>query len=314
MSSHVRRAVTGVVMAASLAVVSNVGSTVRAADSQSVVPFKIQVPNAVLTDLKQRLSRARFADELPDAGWDYGTNLAYLKSLVEYWRDKYDWRTQEKPLERVRPVHDEHRRGRHPLRPSAIENPKGHAAAAAQRVAELDHGVRKSDRSADRSGRTRRTRRRQLQRRHPGDARIRLLRQAARTRLRSRADRAHVGAADGASWLHALRRARQRLGQRDCHPRGARRSRTRGGAAPRRVRRRAQRQLRRRPPAADREQRRQRRPQPGIPGDSIDETADAGAGVERFTGGPRLVDCRKVVRMGRSRRRPREDRSRRTNC
>jgi len=68
----------------------------RAADA--IVPFKIQVSNAVLADLKQRLSQARFADEFADAGWDYGTNLAYLKSLVGYWRDKYDWRVHEKRL------------------------------------------------------------------------------------------------------------------------------------------------------------------------------------------------------------------------
>jgi pimeloyl-ACP methyl ester carboxylesterase len=67
-------------------------------DTPTIVPYKIQVPNAVLTDLKQRLSQARFADEFPDAGWDYGTNLAYLERLVEYWRDKYDWRAQEKKL------------------------------------------------------------------------------------------------------------------------------------------------------------------------------------------------------------------------
>src|SRR5438093_9399867 len=68
------------------------------ASSQAIVPFKIQVPEAVLTDLKRRLAQSRFADEFPDAGWDYGTNLAYLKSLVEYWREKYDWRAQEKRL------------------------------------------------------------------------------------------------------------------------------------------------------------------------------------------------------------------------
>ena len=66
--------------------------------ADAVVPFTIQVPNAVLADLKQRLSQARFADELADAGWDYGTNLAYLRSLVGYWRDKYDWRAHEKRL------------------------------------------------------------------------------------------------------------------------------------------------------------------------------------------------------------------------
>src|SRR3989442_4941500 len=74
------------------------GSARRSAGSPAIVPFKIQVPNAVLTDLKQRLSQARFADEFPDANWDYGTNLAYLKSLVDYWRDHYDWRAQEKKL------------------------------------------------------------------------------------------------------------------------------------------------------------------------------------------------------------------------
>jgi len=70
----------------------------RATESAAIVPFKIQVPETVLADLKRRLAQARFADEFPDAGWDYGTNLAYLKSLVEYWRDKYDWRAQEKRL------------------------------------------------------------------------------------------------------------------------------------------------------------------------------------------------------------------------
>jgi len=74
------------------------GSTPRPADAPAIVPFKIQVPDAVLTDLKQRLSQARFADEFPDAGWDYGTNLAYLKGLVDYWRDHYDWRAHEKKL------------------------------------------------------------------------------------------------------------------------------------------------------------------------------------------------------------------------
>src|SRR5262245_20588141 len=57
--------------------------------ADDVVPFKIQVPDAVLEDLKHRLEQARFADEIPDANWDYGTNAAYLKALVGYWRDKY---------------------------------------------------------------------------------------------------------------------------------------------------------------------------------------------------------------------------------
>src|SRR5438046_9212337 len=68
------------------------------ANAQAIVPFKIQVPDSVLSELKRRLVQARFADEFPDAGWDYGTNLAYLKSIVEYWRDRYDWRVRGKRL------------------------------------------------------------------------------------------------------------------------------------------------------------------------------------------------------------------------
>jgi pimeloyl-ACP methyl ester carboxylesterase len=75
-----------------------VASAPRSGGSDAVVPFKIHVSDAVLTDLKQRLSRARLADDIPDAGWDYGTNGAYLKQLVDYWRDRYDWRAQEKRL------------------------------------------------------------------------------------------------------------------------------------------------------------------------------------------------------------------------
>jgi microsomal epoxide hydrolase len=37
-------------------------------------------------------------DEIPGADWDYGTNLSYLKTLVEYWRTRFNWKSQEKLL------------------------------------------------------------------------------------------------------------------------------------------------------------------------------------------------------------------------
>ncbi|MBO0795629.1 MAG: epoxide hydrolase, partial [Ktedonobacteraceae bacterium] len=61
-------------------------------------PFQIHVDEEVLLDLRQRLARTRWPDELPEAGWDYGTNLAYLQQLVRYWRESYDWRAQERLL------------------------------------------------------------------------------------------------------------------------------------------------------------------------------------------------------------------------
>ncbi len=69
-----------------------------AAADEAIVPFKINVPDSVLRDLKERLARTRFPDQLQNVGWDYGTDPAYLKPLVEYWRDRFDWRAQERRL------------------------------------------------------------------------------------------------------------------------------------------------------------------------------------------------------------------------
>jgi pimeloyl-ACP methyl ester carboxylesterase len=62
----------------------------------AVTPFKVEVSDAVLKDLKDRLDNTRWPDEIPGSGWDYGANLDYIKELVEYWRTKFDWRAQEK--------------------------------------------------------------------------------------------------------------------------------------------------------------------------------------------------------------------------
>jgi len=62
------------------------------------VPFTIRVPDAVLTDLRERLARTRWPDEPPGAGWSYGSDVAYVRELCTYWRDKYDWRRHEAVL------------------------------------------------------------------------------------------------------------------------------------------------------------------------------------------------------------------------
>jgi microsomal epoxide hydrolase len=61
-------------------------------------PFTVRVPDRVLADLRDRLGRVRWPDEPPDAGWRFGTELAYMKDLVEYWRARYDWRAHEAQL------------------------------------------------------------------------------------------------------------------------------------------------------------------------------------------------------------------------
>ena len=65
-----------------------------------VKPFQIDVPDAVLDDLRDRLARTRWPDQIPGSGWGYGTDRAYLQDLCEYWRTSFDWRAVERALNR----------------------------------------------------------------------------------------------------------------------------------------------------------------------------------------------------------------------
>ncbi|HEY3177100.1 MAG TPA: epoxide hydrolase [Candidatus Polarisedimenticolia bacterium] len=61
-------------------------------------PFRIEVTRELLRDLSDRLERTRWPDEIDGARWSYGVSPAYLRELVEYWRDSFDWRGQEERL------------------------------------------------------------------------------------------------------------------------------------------------------------------------------------------------------------------------
>ena len=58
-------------------------------------PFRLDVPEAALADLRERLKRTRFPDQAPGEPWKTGTSLAYLKDLLQYWQSGFDWRAQE---------------------------------------------------------------------------------------------------------------------------------------------------------------------------------------------------------------------------
>ena len=64
-------------------------------------PFRIAIPDETLLDLKHRLQQVRWPDAISD-GWDYGTDLRYLRSFVDYWRDDYDWRKYEAELNELK--------------------------------------------------------------------------------------------------------------------------------------------------------------------------------------------------------------------
>jgi pimeloyl-ACP methyl ester carboxylesterase len=61
-------------------------------------PYRIEIPQAQLDDLHERLDRTRWPDELPGVGAAYGAPLADVRELVDYWRHDYDWRRHEAEL------------------------------------------------------------------------------------------------------------------------------------------------------------------------------------------------------------------------
>ena len=88
-----------------------------------ITPFTVEISDAALEDLHRRLRDARWPDQLPDAGWDYGAEMGYIQELARYWADEYDWRTAEAELNELdhfttaidgQNIHFIHQRSPHP--------------------------------------------------------------------------------------------------------------------------------------------------------------------------------------------------------
>jgi epoxide hydrolase len=89
---------------------------------EDIERFHIRVDDSTLEDLRLRLSMTRFPDQIDGTGWEYGTPIAYVRELVRYWRDEYDWRVQEAQLNELdhfrtridgQQIHFVHARSRH---------------------------------------------------------------------------------------------------------------------------------------------------------------------------------------------------------
>jgi microsomal epoxide hydrolase len=114
-----RLGLVGLIIAAALAA----SGTSVSAQADAIRPFTIHVPDAVLDDLKARLARTRLTDPLQGSGWTHGTDIAYLRELLAYWRDRFDWRAAERRLNQMEQfttaidgltMHFVHRRSKHP--------------------------------------------------------------------------------------------------------------------------------------------------------------------------------------------------------
>ena len=88
----------------------------------TVQPFRIDIPDAELGDLRDRLHRTRWPEAECVDDWTQGIPLAYTRELATYWADDYDWRTRERALNRFDqftteidglPIHFIHQRSPH---------------------------------------------------------------------------------------------------------------------------------------------------------------------------------------------------------
>lgn len=86
-------------------------------------PFSLDVPEAVLDDLRDRLARTRFAPDVDNDSGKYGLSTERLRELVEHWLNGYDWRAQERSINELPqakveidgvPIHYVHVRGKGP--------------------------------------------------------------------------------------------------------------------------------------------------------------------------------------------------------
>ena len=107
--------------------------------------FDDPCPDRVLDELGQRLAHTRWSYQIAGTHWDAGTDVDYLRQLVTYWHDAYDWRAHEAALNRFAQFRDPARRHRHPLHPRARQGGRAVPADPHPRLSRFVLPVREAD-------------------------------------------------------------------------------------------------------------------------------------------------------------------------
>ena len=196
-------------LAFGLCVVSALGFA-KSAEGPTIRPFKAQVPQTALEDLRRRIAATRWPDKETDpvAGGPAGSAAGARPVLGPQLR----LAQSGSEAERASAIHDQHRRGGHPLHPRPFPSSECASAHRHAWMARLGHRAAQDHRPAHGSNRARRPRRGRFRRRHPVLTGLRLFRKTDRHRLGARPYRASLGGADEAPRVHALCRPGRRLG------------------------------------------------------------------------------------------------------
>lgn len=64
-------------------------------------PFTVQIDDLAIEDLKQRLANTRWVPGVQGVGWDEGTDTGFLRRLLDYWQDGFDWPSQQARLNQL---------------------------------------------------------------------------------------------------------------------------------------------------------------------------------------------------------------------
>ena len=94
---------------------------VAAAAGDAIRPFRVDVPEEALADLRRRIAATRWPERETVADTSQGVQLATMQKLARYWATDYDWRKVRGEAERPAAVHHRDRRAGHPLHPRPLE-------------------------------------------------------------------------------------------------------------------------------------------------------------------------------------------------
>jgi hypothetical protein len=119
--------------------------------SDKILPFAISVPDSELADLRERLTKARWAAEPIGGAEGYGASRAWVTELVEYWRNAYDWRVWEQRLNQHPQFKNDDRPSERALSPRSLAGAARVAVDPQSWLAWLRGRISRCDRTVERA-------------------------------------------------------------------------------------------------------------------------------------------------------------------